>query len=408
MDCRRAIATAARRPTPDGERLTSTALAGRGERPGGSRPSEYGRFFALHAATGQRRRAGRAKDPFEITEVLDGFDPQLAEVEFSFKVECGPDFDCEPAPPTARRICPTPPPINYLAKDYGIFRTHHARPDEPAAARRGARTSEADIGVALAELIAYVGDQLSYQQDAVATEAYLDTARSRISLRRHARLVDYHVHDGCNARAWIRSRSRLPRSSSTGTARASTPTRPGCRRRSRRPGNEQAALARGRGRLRADAGRAALSRAQPDSLLHLGRCGLLPAARRDRGHAARHVSATCSLGDVLIFQEVIGPQTGDPADADLRHRCAVRLTAVRQRRCDAAAARRSAVRGGHRRSDHFGRADTDAGDRDPVVAGTRCRSRSASPRRSSTTGDRAVVDRRQRRASATWCSPTTG
>ena len=33
-------------------------------------------------------------------------------------------------------------------------------------------------------------------------------------------------------------------------------------------------------------------------------------------------------GDVLIFQEMIGPQTGDPADADLRHRFAVRLTQV--------------------------------------------------------------------------------
>jgi hypothetical protein len=33
-------------------------------------------------------------------------------------------------------------------------------------------------------------------------------------------------------------------------------------------------------------------------------------------------------GDVLIFQEIIGPQTGNEADADLRHRCAVRLTQV--------------------------------------------------------------------------------
>src|SRR5208282_5786430 len=46
-------------------------------------------------------------------------------------------------------------------------------------------------------------DRLSYQQDAVATEAYIETARRRVSLRRHAVLVDYHVHDGCNARAWI-------------------------------------------------------------------------------------------------------------------------------------------------------------------------------------------------------------
>ena len=55
-------------------------------------------------------------------------------------------------------------------------------------------------------MLAYVGDHLSYQQDAVATEAYLGTARRRVSVRRHARLVDYHMHDGCNARAWVQVR----------------------------------------------------------------------------------------------------------------------------------------------------------------------------------------------------------
>ena len=55
----------------------------------------------------------------------------------------------------------------------------------------------------LVELLAYVGDQLSYAQDAVATEAYLGTARRRASVRRHARLVDYFMHDGANARAWL-------------------------------------------------------------------------------------------------------------------------------------------------------------------------------------------------------------
>ncbi len=63
--------------------------------------------------------------------------------------------------------------------------------------------SPADLGSALVELVAYAGDQLSYYQDAVATEAYLGTARQRISLRRHARLLDYDMHDGCNARAWV-------------------------------------------------------------------------------------------------------------------------------------------------------------------------------------------------------------
>ena len=60
-----------------------------------------------------------------------------------------------------------------------------------------------DLGITLVEVLAYVGDYLSYYQDAVATEAYLDTARQRISVRRHARLVDYLMHEGCNARAWV-------------------------------------------------------------------------------------------------------------------------------------------------------------------------------------------------------------
>jgi hypothetical protein len=60
-----------------------------------------------------------------------------------------------------------------------------------------------DIGVMLVELLAYRADYLSYYQDAVATEAYLGTARKRVSMRRHARMLDYLIHDGCNARAWV-------------------------------------------------------------------------------------------------------------------------------------------------------------------------------------------------------------
>ena len=43
----------------------------------------------------------------------------------------------------------------------------------------------------------------SYFQDAVANEAYLDTLRQRISARRHARLIDYRMHDGRNAWACV-------------------------------------------------------------------------------------------------------------------------------------------------------------------------------------------------------------
>src|SRR5262249_40672659 len=62
--------------------------------------------------------AARAQaDPFDVTQTLSGFDPQLAEVRFSFKVECGPDFDCKPRPGDCQPPALVPPPINYLARD---------------------------------------------------------------------------------------------------------------------------------------------------------------------------------------------------------------------------------------------------------------------------------------------------
>src|SRR5438874_11382626 len=99
----------------------------------------------------------------------------------------------------------SPPEIDYLTKDYASFRQlmlDHLALRVPGWTER----SEADLGITLVELLAYVGDYLSYYQDAIATEAYLGTARQRISVRRHARLLDYAMHDGCNARAWVQVR----------------------------------------------------------------------------------------------------------------------------------------------------------------------------------------------------------
>src|SRR5262245_50961905 len=130
-----------------------------------------------------------------------GFDPRFARFEFSFKSGCPSDLDCfTPA------ICPPEPllqpEISYLAKDYASFRQLIL--DRLSLVMPEWRERHApDIGIALVEILAYVGDHLSYYQDSVATEAYLDTARRRISVRRHARLVDYQMHEGCNARAWI-------------------------------------------------------------------------------------------------------------------------------------------------------------------------------------------------------------
>ncbi|OUC14149.1 MAG: putative baseplate assembly protein [Alkalinema sp. CACIAM 70d] len=130
-----------------------------------------------------------------------GFDPQLSQVPFSFWVESFSEFDCRsPAQPPDKAL--PPPVIDYLSKDYASFR--RLMLDRLAITMpQWQERSPADLGVMLVELMAYAADYLSYYQDAVATEAYLGTARRRVSVRRHARLLDYFMHDGCNARVWV-------------------------------------------------------------------------------------------------------------------------------------------------------------------------------------------------------------
>jgi hypothetical protein len=134
-----------------------------------------------------------------------GFDPLLSEIDFSFKVDCPTDFDCRegaPCPPDAWPV----PRIDYLAKDYASFR--RLMLDRLAQTMPGwTERNPADLQVMLVELLAFAADRLSYHQDAVATEAYLGTARRRPSVRRHARLADYRMHDGCNARTWLALKS---------------------------------------------------------------------------------------------------------------------------------------------------------------------------------------------------------
>ena len=269
-------------------------------------------------------------DTFVLTEALSGFDALLAEVCFSFKVECGPEFDCAPAAPDCNPPLPDPPPINYLAKDYSTFRQvmldrmNQLLPGWNAA-------SEADVGVMLAEVVSYACDQLSYRQDAVTTEAYLMTARSRISLRRHALLVDYCIHEGCNARVWMQMNVSTPKGEAVFLDRTltrfytSAPGMPGNLETT--TGNEGAALI---------AGVVAFEPMQDANLfrehntMHFYTWGdsncCLPQGATEA--TLRHTLPNLEVGDTLIFQEVMGPQTGFPADADIRHRCAVRLTAV--------------------------------------------------------------------------------
>lgn len=140
-------------------------------------------------------------DPADPDAPAPGFDICLSSIRFNFKAGCPSAFDCADTascPP----VVPPEPRLDYLAKDYDSFRRlmlDHMAQRVPGFTER----NPADFTVALIETLAYVGDHLSYTQDAVATEAYLGTARRRSSLRRHARLLDYAVHDGCNARCFV-------------------------------------------------------------------------------------------------------------------------------------------------------------------------------------------------------------
>lgn len=245
-----------------------------------------------------------------------GFDPVLASVGFSFKVNCASDTDCLETTECAHERVASPY-LNYLAKDYASFR--QLMFDRLSATLPGWRDrNPADVGVMLVELLAYAGDHLSYYQDAVATEAYLGTARQRISVRRHGRLVDYHLHDGSNARAWLVFETDNDR----GTALA--PALPTSTR--------VATAAAGAG---AD-GRIVFETLHEVTTLRVAgnairfytwgdsRC-CLPRGATTATLVGKADALGLARGDALVFEEVLGATTGLPEDADRTHRHVVRL-----------------------------------------------------------------------------------
>lgn len=90
--------------------------------------------------------------------------------------------------------------IDYLARDYQGFR--RALLDLiPAKLPEWTDRSEANFGVALIELFAYMADILSYYQDRLANEAFLPTAQERRSVVDHLRLIGYEMAPAAAATA---------------------------------------------------------------------------------------------------------------------------------------------------------------------------------------------------------------
>jgi hypothetical protein len=260
---------------------------------------------------------------------LQGFDGRYCCRSFTFTQACANDLDC--LPDTECLPTPTPDiPDNYLAKDYATF--GRLILDRMALLVPEWRERHVpDVGIMLVELLAYVADQLSYYQDVVATEAYLNTARQRISVRRHGRLVDYVLHEGCNARAFVVVEVEQALTQPADKIRFLT-TYPGAPP----PGRPLDAADL---RPPDDAGyRCFMPYAQPNGTVRLlpDRHSIQIYTWGDRecclplGATSATLVATDELdlrvGDFLLFEEVLGPDTGQPGDADPTHRHVVRLT----------------------------------------------------------------------------------
>jgi hypothetical protein len=127
-------------------------------------------------------------------------DPLFNEIDFKFRPGC---FNLNCAPDWSPALEPADEPvIDYLAKDYDSFR-HTMIAAMMQRVPNWQPSSEADLDQVLLELFSAAADELSDYQDRVMNEAYLSSARKRVSLARHARLMDYHIHQGNQASTWL-------------------------------------------------------------------------------------------------------------------------------------------------------------------------------------------------------------
>ncbi len=285
-----------------------------------------------------------------------------------FTIGCPSDLDCK-----TERICPPEPreepAINYLAKDYASFRQLIL--DRLALTLPDWKERHVpDLGIALVEVLAYVGDYLSYYQDAVATEAYLDTARRRISVRRHVRLVDYPMHEGCNARAWVFVEAGADQSFQAGKIYFITGFDPAPPDGKLLTEQDLSGVPGGRYLVFepvTDDPKETITFREAHNEIHFytwddAECCLPkgatratlrdewveetpPPVQKPHGYDAKGQEEECEppspppprkrtlalqVGDLLLFEELIGPHTGQPGDADRSHRHVVRLTCVEE------------------------------------------------------------------------------
>lgn len=263
-----------------------------------------------------------------------GYDRLLSGLDFSFKVECPSPFDC-----LRSTVCPVDiadePDLDYLSRDFASFR--RLMFDRLALiAPTDLDREVAPLRTALVEVLAYEADRLAYFQDAVATEAYLHTARTRPSLRRHARLLGYPMHEGANARAFVQIETQGPAVAGNPITTRS-PSGPGARFVTRlseggavlSPADEAAGLVESPETFEALVAPPTFS---PDNnsigfyTWGDGNCCLPRGATEV--WVVDQANLALEIGDFLALRQTIDPETLTVADADPSRRHVVRLVDV--------------------------------------------------------------------------------
>lgn len=146
---------------------------------------------------------------YTLTVNGSDIDPFFGSAKLRFRLACDDPFDC--ATPAAQ-LAPLPEiavAIDYLTKDYAGFR--QALLDfVPTRLPAWTERSEADLGIVLVELFSATADNLSYMQDRVANEAFLNTATQRRSVAGHLALIGYQMDDGASAYTWLQFQVSAP------------------------------------------------------------------------------------------------------------------------------------------------------------------------------------------------------
>lgn len=137
--------------------------------------------------------------------ILNLFDNIFSYYNFNFKEGGISNFDC-----ISNNLCDfsnedelDAPYIDYTSKDFSSIQKSMIDFIYSQISNLKEKIP-ADFLITLIEAISFKFDtDIFYLIDSLSAEGSLTTATSRISMKRLLRLIDYYMHDGCNARTWI-------------------------------------------------------------------------------------------------------------------------------------------------------------------------------------------------------------